>query len=108
VLKAHFDHFRVIDETLSSEGPVRAGDVMLYPNPSDGDVLYFRPADHLIGQPVTVRIYDARGVEVFGTRAALSGKDLLLRPSLPQGYYQVRWHTDRGDAGTAGWVVQRR
>ncbi len=106
VLKAHFDHFRVIDETLSSEEPVRAGDVTLYPNPSDGDVLYLRPASHLIGQPLTVRIYDARGAAVFGTTVAPGGSDILLRPALPQGYYQVRWHTSSGASGTAAWIVQ--
>lgn len=108
VLKAHFDNFRVIDETLASEEPLRAGDVLLYPNPSDGATLYLRPADHLRDQPLTIWIYDARGVEVFVTTIAPSDKDVVLRPALPQGYYQVRWLADNGETGVAAWIVQRR
>jgi len=108
ILKAHFDNFRVIDETLSSEDPiVRAGDLLLYPNPSAGDVLYLRPAGKLAGQAFTVEIFDARGIIVFRSDLTDTGRDMQLHPALPQGYYQVRWHTARGDAGAAAWVVQR-
>ncbi|MDQ3017806.1 MAG: carboxypeptidase regulatory-like domain-containing protein, partial [Bacteroidota bacterium] len=61
-LKVHVDNFKLIEGATGTYDPSDvSGHFLIYPNPVDGDLIYLKPDNTIIGDQLTIRLMDIQG-----------------------------------------------
>lgn len=83
---ANIQKWKIIDHTGTDKPGMANGELVLYPNPSDGQLSLKLPAE--ISETVTINIYSSQGALVSQRIVYVTGNETRISlPELAEGYY---------------------
>lgn len=106
VLKAHFDNFRITEQTTSVDvvnDPAKG--LLVFPNPVFEGNLFIQNPDDVDAREVSVQIVNVAGQIIYNNKLVVSSSPTVVDLIAAQGMYILTWSDKAGNHGNTRFAV---